>query len=105
MELRRMMIADQASQAAETIAALAAAAAQATSSQSSRDPGPMFSTGQSVLHWWCSWASTAVDPPKETKGKQRPQWFDATIYARFGKKDVHYAGFEWKDVYCYGCVG
>ena len=96
-----MLIADQASQAAETIAALSVVAAQATSSSSSRDPEGKFANGQSVLNWWASWFATAVEPPKKLKGKHRPKWYDSNIIAQMAKMDVHYAGRDWKDVYCY----
>jgi hypothetical protein len=101
MEIRRMTIADQASQAAETIAKLSAAAAEASSSLSSQDPGPQFLTGQSVLHWWSSWMAQAAHPPTRIKGKGRPAWFDATILASLGKMDIRYAGYDWKGVYAY----
>ena len=102
MEIRRMTIADQASQAAETIGKLSAAAAEASSPPPPpQDPGPQFLTGQSVLHWWSSWMAQAAQPPARIRGKGRPAWFDATILASLGKMDIRYAGYDWKGVYAY----
>ena len=56
---------------------------------------PMFSTGQSVLHWWSSWFRTATAPLMQISKKSRLAWFDATIIASLGQREVQYAGYTW----------
>jgi len=101
MELRRMKIADQASEAAQTIGQLTIAAEAA---RSSLDPGPKFETGQSVLQWWSGWMEKAESPPMKLKKRERPAWLDATIVASLGKMSVRYAGYDWNAVYCYEVI-
>ena len=60
-------------------------------------PDRLFSTGQSVLHWWSSWFATAKTPKMQLKGKERPAWFDATIVLALEPKAVMYAGTMWPE--------
>ena len=58
---------------------------------------PIFSTGQSVLHWWAPWFSTATKPLLQLKGNSRPKWFDATIVMSIGCTECVYAGRTWTE--------
>ena len=58
---------------------------------------PIFSTGQSVLHWWAPWFSTATKPLLQLKGNSRPKWFDASIVMSIGCTECVYAGRTWTE--------
>jgi len=61
-------------------------------------------TGQTVQHWWASWFKTATEPKTQIGGKkggkQRPEWYDATIVTALGVNRVMYAG-RWFEEHTY----
>ncbi len=60
-------------------------------------PKALFRTGQSVLHWWSGWFTTAQEPLLQIARQTRPAWFDATFVAALPElsPDVRYAGRMW----------
>ena len=86
MERRRMTVAAMQSELVEVAGRPKATVA-----------APIFSTGQSVLHWWASWFSTATKPLLQLKGNSRPKWFDATIIMSIGCTECVYAGRTWTE--------
>lgn len=76
------------------------ALAAATGQSAPAEVGAKFETGQSVHHWWSSWFKTATEPKTQLQGKNRPNWYDASIVAALGMKRVRYAG-QWFDEHTY----
>ena len=60
-------------------------------------PKPAFKQGQSVLHWWAHWMTTATVTPKTYNTKHRPAWYSAEILTYAGYKTLRYAGQEYTE--------
>ena len=60
-------------------------------------PKPAFKHGQSVLHWWAHWMSTATVTPKTYNTKHRPSWYCAEVLTYAGYKKLRYAGQDYTE--------
>ena len=63
----------------------------------SAQPKPAFKQGQSVLHWWAHWMTTATVTPQTYNTKHRPAWYSAEILTYAGFKTFRYAGQEYSE--------
>ena len=60
-------------------------------------PKPAFKHGQSVLHWWAHWMTTATVTPKTYNTKHRPSWYCAEVLTYAGYKKLRYAGQDYTE--------
>ena len=60
-------------------------------------PKPAFKQGQSVLHWWAHWMTTATVTPKTYNTKHRPSWYCAEVLTYAGYKKLRYAGQDYTE--------
>ena len=60
-------------------------------------PKPAFKQGQSVLHWWAHWMTTATVTPKTYNTTHRPAWYSAEVLTYAGFKTLRYAGQEYTE--------
>ena len=60
-------------------------------------PTPAFKQGQSVLHWWAHWMTTATVTPQTYNTKHSPAWYSAEILTYAGFKTLRYAGQEYSE--------
>ena len=60
-------------------------------------PKPAFKQGQSMLHWWAHWMTTATVTPKTYNTKHRPSWYSAEVLTYAGYKKLRYAGQDYTE--------